>query len=250
MVERRRANLLHRGRQLHAVGAQAVARDLVDEHGIQVVHGGVPVAVERVGGDGRKRRRDLGERRLHALVERRAPECVPPAAAVVEVRVDEAFGDGAVRQLDEREDRARAAAGHRLGRRSVRQVKQLLDVEPSGREAVPAERELRNGGLPERELARRQRAGGVANEEDRRRILLPDELQRRVHGGAVLGHQPFKVAVSVDNGVPRTGSACRSALWLTPPDSVSDLRRKKEIEMARARRQPEADPQLHPVARA
>ena len=106
------------------------------------------------------------------------------------------------------------------------------------RKAVAGQRELRDRRLPEREIARRQRAVGVANEEDRRRILLPDELQRRVHGCAVLGHQPFKVTVKADLGVPRTVSACRSALWLTPPDSVSDLLRKKEIEMARARRQP------------
>ena len=165
-------------------------------------------------------------------------------------RMDEALGDRALRQLDEREDRVRAAACRRLGRRSVCQANQLRDVEPSGRKAVAAQRELRDGGLPERELARRQRAVGVANEEDRRRILLPDDLQRRVHGGAVFGHQPFKVAASVDIGVPRTGLACCSALWLTPPDSISDLRRKKEIEMARARRQAEADPQLQPVARA
>jgi hypothetical protein len=50
-VERRRTSRPHRVREADAVRAQAIARDLVDEHGVQVVHRGVPVAAERVGGD-------------------------------------------------------------------------------------------------------------------------------------------------------------------------------------------------------
>ena len=110
VVERRGTNLLHGARQPHAVRTQAIPRDLVDEHRIQVVHGGVPITVERVGRDGGQRRGDLREGRLHALVERRAPERVPPATPVVEVRVNEALGDGALRQLDESEDRPCASA--------------------------------------------------------------------------------------------------------------------------------------------
>ena len=238
VVEGCGTHLLHGAREPHAVRTQPVPRDLVDEHRIEVVNRGIPIAVERIGRDGGERRGDLRERRLHALVERRAPERMPPAAPVVEIRVDEAFDDRALRQLDESEDRPCASARRRLARRRVGQANQLLDVEAAGRKAVTGQRELRDRRLPEPELASRQRAIGVANEEDRRRILLPDDLQRRVHGCAVLGHQPFKVTAKDDTGVPRTVLACSSSLWLTPPDTVSDLRRKKEIEMARARRQP------------
>ena len=119
-VERRRTRLPQRARQPHAVRAQAVSRDLVDEHRVEVVHHRVPVAGERVRGRFGQCRGDLGEGRLHALVERRAPERVPPAAIVVEVGVDEAFGDRTMRQLDEREDGSCASAGGRLGRRGSR----------------------------------------------------------------------------------------------------------------------------------
>ena len=99
-----------RGREPHAVGAQPVARDLVDEHRVEVVHGRFPVALEGAGADGRQRGGDSGQRRLDALVERRAPERVPPAVAVIEKRMDEALRDRAPRELDDGEDRPGARA--------------------------------------------------------------------------------------------------------------------------------------------
>ena len=104
-LERGRPAVPQRGAEPDAPGLQAVARDLVDEDGVEVAHRLVAVAVERGGGGLGERRRDLVERRLHALVEGGAPERVPGAAVVLEVGVDEALGDGAVRELDDGEDR-------------------------------------------------------------------------------------------------------------------------------------------------
>ena len=92
--------------QPDARGPQAVARDLVDDDRIEVVHGRVAVAVERGGGRlGGSAAAISSSVACTLVVERRAPERVPGAVAVVEVRVDEALGDGAVRELDDREDR-------------------------------------------------------------------------------------------------------------------------------------------------
>ena len=89
---------------------------------VEVVHGRVAVAVERVGADGRQRRRDPGERRLHVASSVAPQNACQPAAAVVEVRMHEPFGDGAVRELDDREHGARAPASSRppAGRRRGR----------------------------------------------------------------------------------------------------------------------------------
>ena len=146
-LERGRAAVPQRGAEPDAAGAQAVARDLVDEDGVEVVDGRVAVAVEGVGGAGRERRGDLVERRLHALVERRAPERVPGAVAVVEVRVDEPLGDRAVRELDDREDRrvrcrrppagaATRRGGSARGRRCAGQPKAIPSESRVRRDAV------------------------------------------------------------------------------------------------------------------
>ena len=135
--------------ELDAVGAEPVARDLVDDDGVEVVHHRVAVAVERIRGDRRKRRRDLGERGLHARVERRAPERVPVAVAVVEIRVDEALRERAVRELDDREDALGAAAELEVGRGgSSAERDELADVDAPRRNAAG-----------ERQVGRRRRPG-------------------------------------------------------------------------------------------
>ena len=93
-LERRRT-ARQRPHETYAICTETVACDLVDHDRIEVVHGRVAVAVEGVGRDRRQRLRDLRELRLHRGVERRAPERVPAAVAVVEVGVHEPFGDGA-----------------------------------------------------------------------------------------------------------------------------------------------------------
>jgi hypothetical protein len=80
-----------------------------------------------------------------------------------------------------------------------------VDVEPPRGKAAAGQRERRNGRLSELQISRRQRPIGIADEKDRRRVLLPDELQRRLHGCAALGHQPFKVTARADSGIPKCG---------------------------------------------
>ena len=140
--------------QADARKPQPVACDLVDDDRIQVVHGRVPVAVERPCGRLGQRRGDLRQLRLDALVERRAPEGVPGAAAVVEVGVDEALGDGPMCELNDREDGACAPARVRGRRRG--EPDQLVDVGAPGRRA------------------------GIALDELGARILLPDDLESRL----------------------------------------------------------------------
>ena len=73
---------------------------------------------------------------------------------MLEIGVDEALGDGALREVDDREHRERAPAGVR--RRRLREPDQLVDAEAPGR---------RNG--PVR----------IAGEEGRGRVLLPDQFE-------------------------------------------------------------------------
>ncbi len=94
-----------------------------------------------------------------------------------------------------------------VGRRGVRHADQLVDVEPPRAKAAAGQREVRNGRLPDFQITGRQRPIGVADEEDRRRVLLPDELQRRLHRCAVLEHQPFKVTARADDGIPERAAS-------------------------------------------
>ena len=118
-LERRRTARLP-AKKVHVVGAEPVAGDLIDDDRVEVVHHRVAVAVERIGGDRRQCRCNLGERCLHRRVERRAPERVPGAVAVIEIRMNEPFGDGSMCELDDREHgpcaAARLEAGRRVGR--------------------------------------------------------------------------------------------------------------------------------------
>ncbi len=153
-LERGRAAVPQRCAQPDASFLQAVARDLVDEDGVEVAHGRVAIAVEGGGGGLRERRCDPVERRLHALVERGAPERVPGACVVLEVRVDETLGHGALRELDDGEDRRCAPAG--VLRSRLCEPDQLADVEAPGS---------------------RNRPVGVTGEEGRGRVLLPDQFE-------------------------------------------------------------------------
>ena len=117
----------------HARRAEAVAGDLVDGAGVEVVHERVAVAVERVGADGRQRGRDRVERLLHRLVDRGAPVGEPRAPAVLELRVEEALGDGSRGELEHGEGRARGAAELEPGGRLLARGRSAPRGRPGGR---------------------------------------------------------------------------------------------------------------------
>ena len=142
------------------------------------MHRRVPVAAEGGCRDEGERSGDPRQRVLEALVERRAPEGVPPAVAVVEMRVHEPLGDRAARQLDDGEDPACAVSEcERRGRR-LREPKELADVDPPDRHLAGAG-DLGASGQADADLVVRERAGGVAGERERAGVLLPDELEGR-----------------------------------------------------------------------
>ncbi len=163
--------------QTNAACPQPVARDLVDEDGIEVVHRRVPVAAEGGCRDEGERRGDACQSVLEALVERRAPEGVPPAVAVVEMRMHEPLGNRAARQLDDREDPACAVSERERGGGRLREPKELADVDPPGRHL--GARDLGASRQTDANLVVRERAGGVAGERERAGVLLPDELEGR-----------------------------------------------------------------------
>ena len=139
--------------------SEAVSRDLVDEDGVEVLHRGGVVSVERSGSRLGKRRRDLVERCLHAPVEGGSPERVPRPGVVLEVGVDEALGHGAVCELDDGEGSRGAVAC--VLRRRLGEPEQPADVEA---------------------LGVRDRPVGSAGEEGRRRVLLPDQFEHDLPG--------------------------------------------------------------------
>ena len=165
-LERRRAQA-GSADERDAVGAEAVARDPVDDDRVQVVDGRVAIAVERIGGDRRQRCCDLGERCLHRRVERRAPERMPAAVAVLEIRMHEAFCERPVRELDDRECAARAPAELEVGRRVGREGDELRDTEPARLDSA-CERQIGGGGTTDRR-GRRQRASRPRRERTRTR---------------------------------------------------------------------------------
>ena len=165
-------------REPHAARTEPVARDLVDDDGVEIVHRRVAVAVEGDRSDRRQRGRDLLQRVLHARVERRAPEGGPVAAAAVEAGVDEALRDGALGQLHDGEERPRGAARLQARRRSGRERDERARIEPAGGESVPDRRQLGDRGHAEVELAGGERAVGVPDEDEGGGVLLPHELER------------------------------------------------------------------------
>ena len=103
--------------ELHASGDEPVARDLVDELRIQIGDRRLAIVVKALRADERQRARDLRERALDVVVERRAPERVPAAAAARQLWMHHPLGDRAVRELDQGEQHSRAVAELELGRR-------------------------------------------------------------------------------------------------------------------------------------
>ena len=142
------------GRRAGPVRLEAVARDLVDAHGVEVVDGRVAVAVEGVAptaGSAAAICASAAWTRSSSVAPQNACQA---AAAVLEVRVHEPLGDRAARELDDREGRPRAAAGVR--RRRVGEAEQLADIE------APRVR---------------HRPVGGAGEKGRGRVLLPDQFE-------------------------------------------------------------------------
>ena len=132
-----------------------------------------------------RRRRRAGARRrsrqrgLDALVERRAPERVPPAPHRGRGTDGRALGDRALRELDDREDRACARAELEARRRRLRQRDELRRVEPARRDPAPGERHVGDRGHPRAEVAGGERAVLTAREDERRRVVLPDDPEGR-----------------------------------------------------------------------
>ena len=208
VVDRVRAAGLRR-RQPHAVGAETVARDLVDEDRVEVVHGRVAVAVEGAGADGGQRGGDRGQRALDALVEGGAPERVPPALAVVEEGMDETFGDGPPRQLDDGEDRTGARAELEARRRRPGE-RDRAAAGSRRRAAIPRPARGRSAiaGMPARRSPAESDPSRAAREDDRRRVVLPDDLEgrggraRAQFGCGLSRHRPIRVGVKDDDPRP------------------------------------------------
>jgi hypothetical protein len=162
-----------------AVRAEPVAGDLVDEDGIEVVDGLGAVAAEGAGTDGRQRAGDDVERGGDALVESCAPERVPPAAVVLERGMHEALGDRPLRQPHDRKDGSGAGAQRQALRRRLGQGDQLRRLQPARGDAAARECDVGDRGQAEPEPTRRERAVAAALEEQRGRVLLPDDLEGR-----------------------------------------------------------------------
>ena len=116
--------------------AQPVARDLVDGAGVEVVDERVAVAVERVRAHLGEGGGDRVERLLDRLVDRRAPVGEPGAAAVLELRVEEALRDRAGGELEHGERRPGRPAELELRRcvgpqsRSARRARRAVRSRP------------------------------------------------------------------------------------------------------------------------
>ena len=191
---------------------EPVARDLVDDDGVEIVHRRVAVAVEGDRRDSRQRGRDLLQRVLHARVERRAPEGGPVAAAAVEAGVDEALRDGALGQLHDGEEGPRGAARLQARRRSGCERDERARIEPARGESVPDAGPARRsracrGGARRRRVCRRNPA--------RRRVRWrPAATRARASGSpearrerlSDLQTRPF--SLGADHDVPPPPSSC------------------------------------------
>jgi hypothetical protein len=112
----------------------------------------------------------------------------------------EALGDRTACELDDGEGAGRARTLLESVRRRVREADELRNAEPPCRE-VGLEGEARVGRQADVEAAGRQAPVRVADEEERRRVLLPDELER----GSGSGPEPSKIGAARRVGVPRFG---------------------------------------------
>ena len=184
------------------------------------MHRRVPVAAEGRCRDEGERSRDSRQSVLEALVERRAPEGVPPAVAVVEMRMHEPLGNRAARQLDDGEDPACAVSERERGGGRLREPKELADVDPPGRHL--GARDLGASRQTDANLVVRERAGGVAGERDARRR----PAARRARGSKRSvpdSARPIRVGARHDSPStlrrPVIRSSCRGRPALRPSSS-------------------------------
>ena len=177
---------------------------MIDGTGVEVVNERVPVATERLGADRRQRCRECVERLLHRLVDRRAPVGQPGASALLQLRVDEPLRDGAGGKLEDGEGRAGGAAELVLGRRLGSEPDQLGEPDAARCRPVPELCQVGHGRKPELQPAGRKDAVGVAVEDGRADVLLPQDLERGWLGAGVgldvlgYGHEPFRIRVAVE----------------------------------------------------
>ena len=182
--------------------AQPVARDLVDGAGVEIVDERVAIAVERVCADLGQGSRDRVERLLDRLVDRRAPVGEPGAAAVLELRVEEALGDRAGGEVEHGERRPGRPAELELRRCVGPQADQLGEPDAPCARALSQAREVGDGGDPEVQVAGGEGAVGTAREHGGAHILLPQDLERCALGERVgldqlgCGHEPFRIRVA------------------------------------------------------
>ena len=167
---------------------------------VEVVDDGVGVAVERLRGDRRQRRRDRGELRLDARVDGCAPERRPPVPAPAQLRVHEPFVDRSARHRDDREDGPDGVAERDAGRESRLEADEVL-----GRQAPGLDLGARQLDLDRRprQRGRRHCRPARAAQERRRAEPLPDHLERRsdrdrrvVTGCFGPRHQPGKIGTA------------------------------------------------------
>ena len=179
--------------------AQPVAGDLVDRAGVEVVDELVRVTVERIRADGRQRRGDRVECLLNGVVDRRAPVREPRAAAVLQLRVDEALGDRALCELEDGEGRACRAPRLEVCRRIDCEREQLREADATPGRALTEVGEVGHCRDPDEEAAGREGAVGRAREHGRADVLLPQDLERRVlahdvrRGGCRRGHELSRI---------------------------------------------------------
>jgi hypothetical protein len=125
--------------------------------------------------------------------------------------MDEALGDRAPRKLHDREDRACARAGLEARRGRGGERDELRRFEPARRDPAAGEGEVGDRGHARAKVAGGERPLGIACEHERRRVVLPDDFERRcgrarVELGDGLGrHQPSKIGATAD--VPRPPDA-------------------------------------------
>ena len=182
--------------------AERPARELVERAAVEVVDERVGIPVERLRADRRRGVRDRVELVPHGLVERRPPERVPAAVARLEVRVDEPFGERPAGALEDGERHLGAAAEQMTVGLDVEELGELQA--PRGRSRADV-REVGGDRSPEGEPVGGQTSVGVAQERERARVVLPEELEGRrgaLRGGVGrFAHEPVSIGATADAGL-------------------------------------------------
>ena len=214
---------------------EAVASDLVDCAGVEVVHQRVAVVVERGGTNGRQGSCDRIEHRLHRLVDRCPPVGEPCAPSVLQLRVEEPFADGTGGKLENGEGGPSRAAQLELGRRLGGEVDQLGESDSAGSRTMAELRQVGDGGDPQLEPTNRQRSVGAAFEHSRADVLLPQDFEGSALGIDVgldrlwCGHEPFRIRAAEDAAVKERTAASSAA---------SPIHASRDPEGARPRARP------------